>query len=218
MDFSLLQETPLLNLPNMTALFVKLAFDLLVIYIIAKQIYFRIHKNRTYLFTMVTFNIIIFLVCYLLNHLTLGLGFSFGIFAIFSILRYRTLSLPIKEMTYLFISISIAIINALSNATISYSELVFTNAAIIGLTYILEKSWVRNEQVKHILYEKIDLIKPKMRNELLEDLRRRTGLDILRCEVGRIDFLKDVAEVRVYFANDDNSNFVSEKDSDNDDD
>ena len=218
MDFSLLQETPLLNLPNMTALFAKLTFDLIVIYIIAKQIYFRIHQNRTYLFTMVTFNIIIFLVCYLLNHLTLGLGFSFGIFAIFSILRYRTLSLPIKEMTYLFISISIAIINALSNSTISYTELVFTNAAIIGLTYILEKSWVRNEQVKHIIYEKINLIKPQLRNELLEDLRLRTGLAITRCEIGRIDFLKDVAEVRIYFANDDNSNFVSEKDSDNDDD
>jgi len=218
MDFSLLQETPLLNLPNMTALFAKLTFDLIVIYIIAKQIYFRIHQNRTYLFTMVTFNIIIFLVCYLLNHLTLGLGFSFGIFAIFSILRYRTLSLPIKEMTYLFISISIAIINALSNSTISYTELVFTNAAIIGLTYILEKSWVRNEQVKHIIYEKINLIKPQMRNELLEDLRLRTGLAITRCEIGRIDFLKDVAEVRIYFASDDNSNFVSEKDSDNDDD
>ncbi len=218
MDFSLLQETPLLNLPNMTALFAKLTFDLIVIYIIAKQIYFRIHQNRTYLFTMVTFNIIIFLVCYLLNHLTLGLGFSFGIFAIFSILRYRTLSLPIKEMTYLFISISIAIINALSNSTISYTELVFTNAAIIGLTYILEKSWVRNEQVKHIIYEKINLIKPQLRNELLEDLRLRTGLDITRCEIGRIDFLKDVAELRVYFASDDNSNFVSEKDSDNDDD
>ncbi len=218
MDFSLLQETPLLNLPNMTALFAKLTFDLIVIYIIAKQIYFRIHQNRTYLFTMVTFNIIIFLVCYLLNHLTLGLGFSFGIFAIFSILRYRTLSLPIKEMTYLFISISIAIINALSNSTISYTELVFTNAAIIGLTYILEKSWVRNEQVKHIIYEKINLIKPQLRNELLEDLRLRTGLDITRCEIGRIDFLKDVAEVRIYFASDDNSNFVSEKDSDNDDD
>ncbi len=218
MDFSLLQETPLLNLPNMTALFAKLTFDLIVIYIIAKQIYFRIHQNRTYLFTMVTFNIIIFLVCYLLNHLTLGLGFSFGIFAIFSILRYRTLSLPIKEMTYLFISISIAIINALSNSTISYTELVFTNAAIIGLTYILEKSWVRNEQVKHIIYEKINLIKPQLRNELLEDLRLRTALDITRCEIGRIDFLKDVAELRVYFASDDNSNFVSEKDSDNDDD
>ena len=217
MDFSLIWQTPIINLPNFTALLFKLAFDLVIIFVIGRLIYYRLHKNRTYLFTLVTFNIIIFLVCYLLSHLTLGLGFSFGIFAIFSILRYRTMSLPIREMTYLFISISVAIINALSNSTISYSELIFTNIAIIGLTFILEKAWVRNEQVKHILYERIDLIKPQNRNELLADLRERTGLNISRCEIGRINFLKDVAELRVYFESPDNDNFISEQDSDDDD-
>ena len=217
MDFSLIWQTQAMNWANFTALLFKLAFDLVVIFVIGRLIYFRLHKNRTYLFTLVTFNIVIFLVCYLLSHLTLGLGFSFGIFAIFSILRYRTMSLPIREMTYLFISISVAIINALSSTTVSYGELIFTNLAIIGFTFILEKAWVRNEQVKNILYERIDLIKPQNRTELLADLRERTGLNISRCEIGRIDFLKDVAEVRVYFASAENDNFVSEKDNDDDD-
>ncbi len=217
MDISLLWETPLINPANFTALLVKLGFNLAVIFVIAKLIYFRLYKNRTYLFTFVVLNIIIFFVCYLLNHLTLGLGFSFGIFAIFSILRYRTMSLPIKEMTYLFISISIAIINSLSNQTISYTELIFANFAIIAITFILEKAWAKNEHVKYIIYEKIDLVKPAKRKELLDDLKDRTGLEITRCEIGKIDFLKDIAEIRIYFESPENSDFVKDKDDEDDD-
>lgn len=212
MDFSLLGKTPLFDSPHFTALIVKILFDFAVTYIAMKLIYFRIYRNRTYLFTFIAFNLIIFLVCYLLNNLTLGLGFSFGIFAIFSILRYRTLSLPIKEMTYLFISISIAIINSLSNETISYAELFFANFAVLAVLYLLEKRFAGSEQTKYIIYERIDLVKPQRHDEMIKDLKCRTGLEVTRAEVGRIDFLKDVAELKIYFNADGYSHFLSEKD------
>ena len=217
MELNSIWDTQLINIVNFEGLLIRLGFNLGIIFIIARLIYFRLHKNRTYLFTLVIFNIIIFLVCYLLSHLTLGLGFSFGIFAIFSILRYRTMSLPIKEMTYLFISISVAIINALSNHLISITELVFANISIIAITFILEKAWIKNEHLKYIIYEKIELVTPARRAELIEDLKDRTGLDISRVEVGKIDFLKDVAELRIFFNSNETGDYVRENDDDDDD-
>jgi hypothetical protein len=217
MDISSLWDVPLINVTNLSSLLLRLGFDLIVVFTIARLIYFRLHKNRTMLFTLVIFNLIIFLVCYLLSHLTLGLGFSFGIFAIFSILRYRTMSLPIKDMTYLFISISIAVFNSLANQDISFIELLFANVIIIIITFVLEKAWMKNEQYKYIVYEKIELVKPTKREELLIDLKERTGLDITRCEIGKIDFLKDVAEIRIFFEAPEGYDFVRLEEEDDDD-
>lgn len=194
-------------------LFLKLALDLIVCYIICAKIYYKTYRNRVYLFTFVAFNLIIFLVCYLLNSITLGLGFSFGIFAIFSILRYRTQSLPIQEMTYLFISISIAIINALSNNSIPLSILFLTNIILVLAVYILEKKLSTNEKMKLIVYERIDLIKPQKREELIADLKERTGLDIKRVQVGKIDYLKDIAELKILFVDKGNTTYVSQSDT-----
>ncbi len=180
----------------------RFLINLGVIYIIVRQIYFRIHPSRDYLFTMFMFNLIIFFVCYLLNSVKLSLGFAFGIFAIFSILRYRTETVPIKEMTYMFISISIAIINAISSHAVGLIQVLFTNIIIIGFTFVLEKSWVKNELKRNILYEKIDLIKPENHDELMADLRERTGLNIHRFEIGKIDFLKDIVNIKVFYNED----------------
>jgi hypothetical protein len=135
----------------------------------------------------------------LLNNAKISIGFAFGIFAVFSILRYRTRPLPTKEMTYLFISISVAIINALSSNNLSYAELLLTNGVIIFFTIILEKVWIKNESRKTVIYEKIDLIKPENHDKLLKDLKERTGLNIHRFEIGRIDFLQDLARIRIYY-------------------
>lgn len=184
---------------NLTDFILRFLIDLAVIYIIARQIYFRLVKNRDYLFVMFIFNIIVFFVCYLLSNATLSLGFAFGIFAIFSILRYRTRVVPTKEMTYMFVAISIAVINALSFNEIGFSIILFTNVIIVAFIFILEKTWVRNEIKKRILYEKIDLIKPANRELLIKDLQERTGLIINRVEVERIDFLRDVARISIYY-------------------
>ena len=133
----------------------------------------------------------------------LELGFALGLFAIFGIIRYRTDPIPIKEMTYLFIVIGVSVINALANKKISHSELLFTNFIIIAVTYGLEKIWLlKHETRKTITYEKIELIVPSRKQELLDDLKLRTGLNITRVEVRRLDFLRDTAQLRIFFFED----------------
>ena len=217
MDTNTVANYSLFNSTEFFTMLFKFSLNITFVFILIKLIYFRTRKNRTYLFTFFISNIIIFLVCVLLNNLTLSLGFSFGIFAIFSILRFRTMSIPIKEMTYLFVSISLAIINALYNANIGIADLLFSNIIIVMITFFLEKAWMKNELMKYIVYEKVELVKPYNHKLLLEDLIERTGLAIHKFEIGKIDFLRDIAEIRVYYYCNDSSHFISEKD-DNDDD
>jgi hypothetical protein len=128
------------------------------------------------------------------------MGFALGLFAIFNIIRYRTNSISIKEMTYLFVIIGMSIINALANKKISYAELLFTNIIVITVIYALESAWFfTHESCKIIRYEKIDLIKPEKHEELLADLQQRTGLKINRIQVGGIDFLRDTAILFVFY-------------------
>lgn len=218
MDFNSIAGMPIFNSNNFFLLSFKFAIDLVAIFVIARLVYFPIRKHRGYLFTFCIFNIVIFLVCSLLNHLTLSIGFSFGIFAIFSILRYRTMTIPIKEMTYLFIAISLSIINALTNDSISVAELLFTNIAIVGFTYLLEKIWMKNELVKLIIYERIENVKPDKREQLMLDLKDRTGLEIHRLEIGKIDFLRDIAEIRIYYYSAISNGFIGDGGFNDDDD
>ncbi len=184
----------------------RLTINCIVAFVIIRLIYYPIHNRKDYLFTYFVFNLLIFLLSYLLSGVKLQLGFAFGLFAIFGILRYRTEALRIKEMTYLFVVIGVAVINALSNKKISYAELLFTNLAIITITYVIEKKWLlRHEVSKTIVYEKIDLIKPKNHHLLRLDLEQRTGINITRVQIGRIDFLRDVARVRIFYYEDENS-------------
>ena len=131
------------------------------------------------------------------------LGFALGLFAVFGILRYRTEPIPIKEMTYLFIVIGLAMINALANKKISWAELFFVNTVILLVTLSFEKLWFNNEiQRKNIIYERIDLIKDENRLNMIKDLRDRTGLDIIKVKIGKIDLLRDVAIVTIFYKSD----------------
>ena len=178
----------------------KFTFNILITGYIVRYLYYPVTKNKDYLFTYLMISIVVFFLCFLLENVKLQLGFALGLFAIFGIIRYRTDPIPIKEMTYLFIVIGIAIVNALSNKKISYAELVFANLIVVIFTYVLEKIWLlRHETRKNITYEKIDLIAPEKREELIADLTERTGLNIVRVEIGRIDFLRDTANIRVYY-------------------
>ncbi len=181
-------------------------FNLIVIYIIARLIYYKLRQNRDYLFTLFIFNLVVFFVCFLLSSAKISIGFAFGVFAIFSILRYRTTTVPIKEMTYMFISLSVAIINSLTTGSISFVELLFPNVMLVGFAFVMEKTWVKNEYKREVLYEKIELIKPDRYEDLINDLRERTGLKIHRAEVGRIDFLRDVAKVKIFYFEDEKVN------------
>tara|TARA_R110002072_G_scaffold42179_3_gene119550 strand:+ start:91 stop:726 length:636 start_codon:yes stop_codon:yes gene_type:complete len=183
----------------------RLAINFFVAFVVIRLIYYPVHNRKDYLFTYFILNLLIFFVSYLLSGVKLQLGFAFGLFAIFGILRYRTEQLAIKEMTYLFVVIAIAIINALANKKISMSELMFTNLSIIAITYLIERKWLlRHETNKTIVYEKIELIKPENHHLLVKDLEERTGLKIIRVQVGRIDFLRDTARVRIFYFEDEN--------------
>ena len=191
-------------------LLIRFFFNLIITTIIVRSIYYPITRRKDYLFTYLLFSVIVFFLCQLLSNVKLGLGFALGLFAIFGIIRYRTDPIPIKEMTYLFVVIGISAINGLANKKISYAELVFTNLAIVAITYGLEKIWLlKHESRKTVILEKINLIKPENHGKLLEDLRERTGLDIHRTEIGRIDFLRDTARVRVFYYDDPNKSYSS---------
>ncbi len=180
-------------------LIVRFLFNSLVVYCLVK-LYYSSAKRKDYLFTYILFSVIVFFLCHLLSNVKLGLGFALGLFAIFGIIRYRTNTIPIKEMTYLFVIIGISVINALANKKVSYAELITTNFAIVLITYLLEKRFlVKHESRKLILLEKVELITPEKRGELITLLKERTGINIHRVEVGRIDYLRDVARVRIYY-------------------
>ena len=184
-------------------LLIKAVFNFFIIAYIVRYLYYPATKNKDYLFTYLLISITVFFLCFLLENVKLQLGFALGLFAIFGIIRYRTDPIPIKEMTYLFIVIGVSVINALANKKISHSELLFTNFIIIAVTYGLEKIWLlKHETRKTITYEKIDLIKPSKKEELMADLKERTGLNITRIEVRRIDFLRDTAQIRIFFFED----------------
>jgi hypothetical protein len=136
-------------------------------------------------------------------------GVALGLFGIFSMIRYRTEQLPIREMTYLFVLIAISIINGAGMAS-SYASFIATNIIFILLVWVLEAAGMSNRKAQKIItYEKIALIKPDRREELLADLRERTGLEIVKVQVGSIDFLKDTAFLKVtYLPNDSEPNDI----------
>lgn len=210
----------LINTSDFLELLIRFGFNLIVVIIIIGFLYYPIAKRKDYLFTYMLISVVVFLLCYLLENVKLELGFALGLFAVFGILRYRTNPVPIKEMTYLFIIIGISVINALANKKVSYAELIFTNFSVIGITYLLEKVFLlKHESRKTINYEKIELIKPEKRDELMKDLKERTGININRIEIGRIDFLRDVARIRIFYYEHENQTFDDEfMDMTNDDD
>lgn len=211
----------LLNVPNLFGielidstdfleLVARFILNTLIILIIVRYLYYSIQKRKDYLFSYILIGSIVFLLCFLLENVKLQIGFALGLFAIFGIIRYRTNPIPIKEMTYLFVVIGVSVINALANKKVSYAELLFTNFVIVFITYLLEKVYLlRHESVRTIIYENIELIVPEKREQLLHDLHKRTGINISRIEIGRIDFLRDVARIRIYYFEKDNPQFVS---------
>jgi hypothetical protein len=183
----------------------RFSFNILIVTVIVRLIYYPITRRKDYLFTYILISAIIFLLCFLLGNVKLQMGVALGLFAVFGIIRYRTNPMPIKEMTYLFVIIGLSAVNALTSKKISYAEILLTNLVLVALVYGLEKIWLlRHESCKLITYEKIELIKPERYDELVSDLQQRTGLKINRIEVGKIDFLRDTARLSVYYYSDEN--------------
>jgi len=176
------------------------ALNLVVALLIVRFIYYPATQDKTYVFTFLAFNTVIYFVLGLLTSSTLSVGVGFGLFAIFSVLRYRTDEMPIREMTYLFIVIALPVMNSVMMSSSGLPYLLVSNAAIVTLLYVLEKEWgFHFERSKRILYDRADLITPEHHERLLDDLYERTGLAVKRVEVRRIDFLHDSAELVIYY-------------------
>jgi hypothetical protein len=182
------------------ALLIRLGINLFFLTLLIRFLYYAKTKRKDYLFTYFLIGIITFFLCFGLMQMDIDTGMGLGLFAIFGIIRYRTDAIEIKEMTYLFMVIGISVVNALASNELSISEVTVINVTVLLVTFILENLWLmKHETRKTINYERIDLIKPDQRDLLKADLEKRTGLVINRVEVGKIDFLNDTAQVRIYY-------------------
>jgi hypothetical protein len=205
-------DIPIFNAAGFSHLIIRFTFNLIITLIVVRYIYYPIAKRKDYLFTYVLMSITIFFLCTLLENVKLELGFALGLFAIFGIIRYRTDAIPIKEMTYLFVVIGIAVINALANKKVTHVELLLSNFGIVAATFALERLFLlKHETQKSIIYERIDLIVPERYEELVADLQARTGLNINRVEIGRIDFLRDIASLKIYYYESDQTHSFEDK-------
>ena len=209
----------LMNWEDFWDLVIRASFNLFVVLILVRVLYYRITPRKEYLFTYILISVVVFFMIMLLENVGVEIGFALGLFAIFGMLRYRTQQIPIREMTYLFLVIGVSVINSLANRRVSYAELLLTNAAIILVTYLLEKVFLmKTESKKLVFYEKVELIKPDRRVELIADLEERTGLKIHRVDVERIDYLRDAARIHIFYYEEDWRNTDSGIQADNNDD
>jgi hypothetical protein len=174
--------------------------DIFAIVILVGFIYYRKHKNKDFIFTFVLFNVINFMICYLLGAAKINMGFAFGLFAIFSIIRYRTIVVSIKDMGYFFVCVALGMLNSLATIGDGFIILVVCNLVILALTFFLEQlNFINNENVKEIVYDNVQLIKPEQNSLLIADLKERTGLDIHKVEIVTINYLKDTALIKAYY-------------------
>jgi hypothetical protein len=211
----------IIDVPGFLEFVLRFFLNTTVIIILVRWLYYSKTRRKDYLFTYILISSIVFLLCFLLANVKLQIGFALGMFAIFGIIRYRTDALPIKEMTYLFLIIGVSVINALTNAETSLVDLLFSNFVIIFITFGLEKLWlIKHESSKLIIYEKINLIREDKYDELVKDLQERTGIKkINRVEVGKINFLRDICDLTIYYYSDSiNQGHAPNKNSNNDDD
>lgn len=187
------------NPDDVLLLIFRFGINILITSGIIRFLYYPRTKRRDYFFTFILTSTTIFMLLFLLDNVKIQMGFALGLFAIFGILRYRTDTLPIREMTYLFLIIGISVINALEKH-VGFAELFCTNAIFILVTWLMESNKIlKHVSTKQIIYEKIELIIPERRQELLNDLKLRTGINIVNFEIGSIDFLKDTALINIYY-------------------
>jgi hypothetical protein len=178
--------------------FIRLAIDLSSVIILIRFIYFQVYKTKDLFFTYIIFNLIIFLISFSLNKAELSMGAAFGLFAVFSMLRYRTEDISIKDMSYLFLSIALGVLNAVTKG--GWEELSTISAIILLITWLLESNWLmKKESSKVIFYDQIELIPTENHEQLMADIRLRTGIPVHRVLVQKIDFLRDSAQIRIYY-------------------
>ena len=199
MEESELFDTPLFDIPSMELMLFRFLLNTFFIFILIHFFYYRKSRRLDYYFTFSLISISIFFLIFLLGSVKIKVGMALGLFAIFGIIRYRTETIPVREMTYLFVIISLSVINALA-LDLSYIEILVVNVIYVAAAWILETfKGGENLSSKLILYDRVDLIRPENRRELIEELSKRTGIDIVKVDVGAINYLQDTVIIRIYY-------------------
>ena len=190
---------PLFDSTSLWTLLLRFVFNFLVCWIIIRFFYYKKSQRRDYYFTFMMFAVVIFLIITLMENMKMNVAYALGLFAIFGMIRYRTETLRIREMTYLFVVMGVSIINGQALTT-SYAELLVTNLLVIVAIWIFEGSkHLKQLSEKVILYDKIELVQSGKEQELKADLEARTGISIEKLEVGHIDYLRDTAYVKIWY-------------------
>lgn len=199
----------IIDIDHTKELLIAFLINLITIMIVVRGLYYPKCKRGEFFFTYILIAISTFMLIYVLGDVKLKAGIALGLFAIFSIIRYRTEQVAIREMTYLFIIIAISAINGLIVSELSYGEVLIINLLFIFSIWVCEsKLLISHYSYKVIKYDNINLITPDKRDELIADLEKRTGLKIEKVEVGAIDFLKDAAIVKMYYRSKESNNSV----------
>jgi hypothetical protein len=192
-------EATLIDASDIGSLLIRFLFNAIFIWFVIHKLYYPKSQRKDYYFTFAVISVSIFFLIYLLGGVKIKVGFALGLFAIFGIIRYRTESMNVREMTYLFTIIAMTVVNALG-VTLSYGELFLTNLIFIVCIKLAENQpWLKHVSEKLVMYDRIDLITPEKREEMIEDLHKRLGVEIIKVEVGAVDFLRDIAMIKVYY-------------------
>jgi hypothetical protein len=171
-----------------------------IIYFIARVLYFRVSRREDYFFTYLMVGSIVFIICNLLDAATFHIGFAFGLFAVFAIIRYRTAPIPIREMTYLFVVIGLSVKNALVSTEVGLFRALFADSIIILITWAAQSLLIRRKMIrKTIVYKNMELLRPDRYEDLLQDLSAMSGFPIEKALIGRVDYVKGNARVRIFF-------------------
>ena len=177
----------------------RYALNLLFTFIVVRFIYYPKYRNNDFVFTFFLFNTILFLLCYLLAEADLKFGFAFGLFALFSMFRYRTVTVPIGEMGYFFLVVTLGIINSLASL-VNLEMLLVANSVLVAMTFLLGRTLsLTHENYQTLNYDNLGLIKPAERAELLKDLADRTGYPIHKVQVVKVDYQRGIAQLKVYY-------------------
>lgn len=197
-EFEIL-DMPLIDVPSMSLMIFRFVLNTVFIFILIHFFYYRKSRRLDYYFTFSLISISIFFLIFLLGSVKIKVGMALGLFAIFGIIRYRTETIPVREMTYLFVIISLSVINALA-LDLSAAEILLVNLIYVAAAWMLESfKGMRHLSSKLVLYDRVDNIAPEMREELLEDLRKRTGLKIVKIDIGAINYLQDTVMLKIYY-------------------
>jgi len=196
---------------NFLDLMLRFGLNLLATIFVIIFVYFRATRKRSYVFTYILISTTIFFLCFLLGSIDLQLGFALGLFAIFGIIRYRTDTIPIREMTYLFLVITLSVINALASREVSISAILFTNSCLMATTWVMETVWMKRHLARRsLIFDRMDLIHPTKKEELIENIFERTGIEVVRFKVGQIDLSKRSVRLTIFYKEDVTPNILSD--------